>query len=117
MGNISDNVSLNINYILTLTIYIYQSDYLSSSSVVVLSQLPPAVRVRQDVLVSLPPTPPQTWLPSWLWELLEGGSDGTVQCWPVEGDHTSTSVRTDPSSPPDINNPRNINKTESQWQG
>ena len=50
MRDISDNVSVNIIPI-PLIVYIYQSDYLSSNSVVVLSQLPPAVRVRQDVLV------------------------------------------------------------------
>ena len=36
-----------------LIVYIYQSDYLLSSSVVVLSQVPDEVRVRQDVRVSL----------------------------------------------------------------
>ena len=94
--------------IISLIVYKYQSDYLSSSSVVVLSQLPPAVRVRQDVPVSVVPSPPQTWLPSWLWKALQVGSDETVQCWPVEGDHTSTSVS--PPEPPDISNPRNIDK-------
>ena len=71
MRDISDNVSVNIiiYVIIPLIVYKYQSDYLSSSSVVVLSQLPSAVRVRQDVLVSVvvAPRPPQTFLPSWLW--------------------------------------------------
>ena len=39
---------------IALIVYIYQSDYLLSSSVVVLSQ-PASVRVRQDVAVLLPP--------------------------------------------------------------
>ena len=40
------------NYLIPLIVYIYQSDYLFSSSVVVTSQ-PASVRVRQDVPVSL----------------------------------------------------------------
>ena len=42
-----------------LIVYIYQSDYLCSSSVVVLSQ-PSSVSVRQEVMVSLLCPPPQT---------------------------------------------------------
>ena len=49
-----------------LIVYIYQSDYLNSSSVVVLSQVPDEVRVRQDEEVPLAP-PPQTVVFSLVW--------------------------------------------------
>ena len=56
-----------------LIVYIYQSDYLLSSSVVVFSQ-PAAVKVRQDVPVS---NPPHSVLTSWLWKYLESGRSGS----------------------------------------
>ena len=58
-----------------LIVYIYQSDYLSSSSVVVTSQ-PASVRVRQDVRVSLY-QPPQTNIFSMLWYSLLAGRSGS----------------------------------------
>ena len=78
-----------------LIVYIYQSDYLLSSSVVVLSQ-PASVRVRQEVWVyltlalvlllvwrSIPP--PHRILLSMVWPHLSPGRSGSLQCPPVEG--------------------------------
>ena len=50
-----------------LIVYIYQSDYLFSSSVVVLSQVPDEVRVRQEVEVPLLAEPPHTVVFSMVW--------------------------------------------------
>ena len=56
-----------------LIVYIYQSDYLSSSSVVVLSQ-PSSVSVRQEIEV---PSPPQTVVFSLVWPYLLSGRSGS----------------------------------------
>ena len=71
-----------------LIIYIYQSDYLPSSSVVVLSQ-PSPVSVKHEVWVSLLASPPQTVFFSLVWRYLLSGRSGSWQCWPVEGTYTS----------------------------
>ena len=59
-----------------LIIYIYQSDYLLSSSVVVLSQ-PSPVSVKHEVLVSLLAPPPQTVFFSRVWSYLLSGRSGS----------------------------------------
>ena len=56
-----------------LIVYIYQSDYLLSSSVVVLSQ-PSSVSVRQEVRVS---QPPQSTNFSRVWKYLLSGRSGS----------------------------------------
>ena len=56
-----------------LIVYIYQSDYLPASSVVVFAQVPDEVRVRQDVWVCLFPPPPQRTNFSRLWPYLLSG--------------------------------------------
>ena len=61
-----------------LIVYIYQSDYLLSSSVAVLSQVPDEVRVRQEVEVS--PShrpPPHNVVLSMVWPHLLSGRSGS----------------------------------------
>ena len=64
-------------------------DYLLSSSVVVLSQVPDEVRAWQDVNVSLLPLPPHATIFSWLCSRpREDGGSGNLQWWPVDGTKT-----------------------------
>ena len=58
-------------------VYIYQSDYLLSNSVVVLSQVPDEVRVRQVVWESMLSTPPQRTNFSRVWRYLLSGRSGS----------------------------------------
>ena len=60
-----------------LNVYIYQSDYLPASSVVVLSQVPDEVRVRQEVMMSLLAEPPQIVVFSMVWAYLLSGRSGS----------------------------------------
>ena len=72
-----------------LIVYIYQSDYLLSSSVVVFAHVPDEVRVRQVVWESMLSTPPHTVVFSMVWQYLLSGRSGSWQSWPVEGTYTS----------------------------
>ena len=77
-------------------------DYLLSSSVVVLSQVPDEVRAWQDFKVSLLCPPPHATIFSWLWLHIGCGRSGNLQWWPVDGTKTDIFVL------PDISNPEYI---------
>ena len=67
------------------------------------SQVPPSLRVMQDVPV-LPTIPPQIVFSVRLWpSLMSPGISGSRQCWSVEGTNTSTDVD---DSPPAMINPK-----------